>query len=139
MLNNVWTSLVNEVKATKKHYEELEATMMMTNNHLNNGISTLDARVDKGEDKHRTLHNVMEDVQATINKQQHLMYNMDKRISFYSSAVVNLEGKKAEEVKGHFDSWNNALLVKMTRSKFSSTVLLPLKKAIVTVGRVLRR
>ena len=104
MLNDVWTSLVNEVEATKKRYEELEATMTTTNNHLNDGTSTLDARVDKGEDKHRTLRNVMEDVRATVNKQQHLMYDMDKRISFYSSTVVNLEGKKAEEVKGHFDS-----------------------------------
>ena len=51
MLNDVWTSLVNEVDATKKHYEELEVAMMMTNNHLNDGISTLDARMNKGEDK----------------------------------------------------------------------------------------
>ena len=49
MLNNVWTSLVNEVEATKKHYEELEAAMMMTNDHLNDGISALDARLDQLE------------------------------------------------------------------------------------------
>ena len=103
MLNNIWTSLVNEVDATKRHYEELEATMTTTNNCLNDGISALDARVDKCEDKHRTLHNVMEDIWATVNKQQCLMYNMNKRISFYSSAVVQLEGKKAEEVKDCFD------------------------------------
>ena len=77
--------------------------MMTMNNHLNNGISTLDTRVDKCEDKHCTLCNVMEDVQAMVNKQQHLMYDMDKRISYYSSAVVQLEGKKAEEVKNRFD------------------------------------
>ena len=45
----------------------------------------------------------MEDVWATVNKQQHLMYDMDKRISFYSSSLVQLEGKKAEEVKNHFN------------------------------------
>ena len=84
MLNDVWTSLVNEVKATKKHYEELETTMTTMNDHLNDGISALDTRVDQCEDKHHTLHNVMEDVWATVNKQQHLMYDMDKRISFYS-------------------------------------------------------
>ena len=78
-------------------HEELEAAMTMMNNCLNNGISALDARVDKCEDKHRTLCNVMEDVRATINKQQHLMYDMDQRISFYSGAIVQLEGKKAEE------------------------------------------
>ena len=104
MLNNIWTSLVSEVEATKKCYEELEAAMMTMNDHLNDGISALDARVDKCEDKHRTLCNVMEDVQATINKQQRLMYDMDKRISFYSSAIVQLEGKKAEEVKDCFDA-----------------------------------
>ena len=104
MLNNIWTSLVNEVEATKKCYEELEAAMTTMNDHLNDGISTLDARVDKCEDKHRTLRNVMEDVRATVNKQQCLMYNMDKQISFYSSAIIQLEGKKAEEVKDRFDS-----------------------------------
>ena len=104
MLNNVWTSLVNKVEATKKHYEELEAAMTTTNNCFNDGISALDIRVDKCEDKHHTLCNVMEDVWATVNKQQHQVYDMDKRISFYSSAVMQLEGKKAEEVKDRFDS-----------------------------------
>ena len=103
MLNDVWTRLVNEVNTTKRHYEELEAAMTTTNNHLNDGISVLDARVGKCEDKHRTLRNVMEDVRATVDKQQCLMYDMDKRISFYSTAIVQLEGKKAEEVMDHFD------------------------------------
>ena len=76
---------------------------MMMNNCLNNRISALDARVDKCEDKHCTLRNVMEDIRAMVNKQQRLMYDMDKRISYYSSAVVQLEGKKAEEVKNHFN------------------------------------
>ena len=104
MLTDVWTSLVNEVEATKKCYKELEAAMTITNNCLNNGISALDARVGKCKDKHHTFHNVMEDIQATVNKQQCLMYDMDKRISFYSYAVIQLEGKKAEEVKDHFDT-----------------------------------
>ena len=29
MLNDVWTSLVNKVEATKKRYKELDATMMI--------------------------------------------------------------------------------------------------------------
>ena len=103
MLNDIWNGLVNDIEATKKHYKELEAAMMTMNDRLNNGISALDARVDKCEDKHCTLCNVMEDVQATVNKQQCQMYDMDKRISFYSGAVVQLEGKKAEEVKSCFD------------------------------------
>ena len=103
MLNDIWTSLVNEVDATKRCYKELEAAMTTKNNHLNDGISALDSRVEKWEDKFCSLHNVMEDVQVTINKQQCLMYNMDKWISFYSSSIVQLEGKKVEEVKDHFN------------------------------------
>ena len=104
VLNDIWNSLVNDTKATKKHYKELEAAMTTMNDRLNDGISALDTRVDKCEDKHHTLCNVMEDIRAMVNKQQHLMYDMDKRISYYSSAVVQLEGKKAEEVKNHFNA-----------------------------------
>ena len=31
------------------------------------------------------------------------MYNIDQRISFYSGSMVQLEGKKVEEVQDHFD------------------------------------
>ena len=102
MLNDAWTSLVNKVKTTMKCYEELEAAMTTINDHLNNGISALDTRVNKCEDKHRNLCNMMEDIQAMVNKQQRLMYDMDKRISFYSGAIVQLEGKRVEEVKSCF-------------------------------------
>ena len=102
MLNNIWTSLVNEVKATKKHYKELEAAMTTMNDHLNDGISALDMRLDRLEDKFRTICNVQEDVRVTINKQQCQIYNMDQWISFYSGSIIQLEGKKVEEVKAHF-------------------------------------
>ena len=39
MLNDIWTSLVSEVEATKNCYEELEAAMTTTNDRLNDGIS----------------------------------------------------------------------------------------------------
>ena len=65
MLNDVWISLVTEVKATKRCYEELEAAMMTTNNRLIGGISALDLRVDKWEDKFHALCNIMEDVVST--------------------------------------------------------------------------
>ena len=104
MLNDIWNGLVNDIEATKKWYEELEAAMTMTNDRLNDGISALDARVDKCEDKHRTLCNVMEDIWAMVNKQQRLMYNMDKRISYYSGVVIQLEGKKVEGVENRFDA-----------------------------------
>ena len=31
------------------------------------------------------------------------MYDMDQRISFYSGSIIQLEGKKVEEVKAKFD------------------------------------
>ena len=88
MLNDVWTSLVNEVNATKRCYEELEATMTTTNDCLNDGISTLDLRVDKWEDKFHVLCNIMEDIQTTVNKQQCKMYDMNQTISFYSGSII---------------------------------------------------
>ena len=70
MLSDVWTSLVNEVSATKRHYKELEATLTTTNNCLNDGISALDSRVDKWEDKFCILHNIVEDVRCRASEQR---------------------------------------------------------------------
>ena len=95
MLNDIWSNLVNKVEATKKCYEELEAAMMTTNNRLNDGISALDLRLDRLEDRFRTIRNVQEDVRTTVNKQQCQIFNMDSQISFYSGSIVQLEGKKA--------------------------------------------
>ena len=47
---------------------------------------------------------MQEDIRITINKQQRQIFNMDKQISFYSRSIVQLEGKKVEEVKAHFDA-----------------------------------
>ena len=47
---------------------------------------------------------MQEDIQATVNKQQRLIYNMDQRISFYNRSIIQLEGKKAEEVKDCLDA-----------------------------------
>ena len=104
MLNNIWSNLVNEVEAAKKRYEELETAMTTTNDRLNDGISALDARLDRLEDKFRTIRNVQEDICITVNKQQRQILDMDSRISFYSGFIVQLEGKKAEEVKARFDA-----------------------------------
>ena len=104
MLNDIWSNLVDEVEASKKRYEELETAMTTTNDRLNDGISALDARLDRLEDRFRVYRNVQEDIRATVNKQQHTIYDMDKRISFYSGSIVQLEGKKAEEVKARFDA-----------------------------------
>ena len=79
MLNDIWSNLVNEVEAPKKCYKELEAAMTTMNDHLNNRISALDARLDHLEDRFRVIHNVQDDVRTTVNKQQRTIYNMDKR------------------------------------------------------------
>ena len=94
MLNDVWNSLVNKVKATKKHYNDLKAAATMTNDCLNNGLLVLLDQVDKLEDKFHTIHNCFEDIQVTLNNQQHKMYDMDQQISFYSGSIIQLEGKK---------------------------------------------
>ena len=78
--------------------------MTITNDRLNDGISALDARLDRLEDRFRVIHNVQDNVRTTINKQQCQIFDMDSRISFYSGSIVQLEGKKAEEVKAHFDA-----------------------------------
>ena len=104
MLNDIWSNLVDEVEAAKKCYEELEAAMTITDDCLNDRILALDTRLDRLEDRFRTICNVQDDVHTTVNKQQRQIYNMDSRISFYSGSIVQLEGKKAEEVKAHFDA-----------------------------------
>ena len=104
MLNNIWSNLVNEVEAAKKRHEELEGAMTITNNRLNDGISALDVRLDRLEDRFRIVCNVQDDVRTTVNKQQRQIHDMDSRISFYSGSIVQLEGKKAEEVQARFDA-----------------------------------
>ena len=103
MLNDIWSNLVNEVESAKKRHEELEGAMTITNDRLNNGILALDARLDRLEDRFRTICNMQDDVHTTVNKQQRQIFDMDSRISFYSGSIVQLEGKKAEEVKARFD------------------------------------
>ena len=104
MLNNIWSNLVNEVEAAKKCHEELEGAMMIMNDRLNDGISALDARLDRLEDRFRVIRNVQDDVHTTVDKQQRQIFDMDSRISFHSRSIVQLEGKKAEEVQARFDA-----------------------------------
>ena len=104
MLNDIWSNLVNEVKSAKKRHKELEGTMTITNDRLNDGISALDTRLDRLEDRFQTIRNVQDDVRTTVNKRQCQIFDMDSRISFHSGSIVQLEGKKAEEVQAHFDA-----------------------------------
>ena len=139
MLNDIWSNLVNKVKAAKKRHKELESAMTITNDCLNDGISALDVRLDRLEDRFRVIRNVQDDVRTTVNKQQRQIFDMGSRISFYSRSIVQLEGKKVEEVKARFDGWNNVSLVRMTRSKSFSTVLLPPRRVVVVAERALLR
>ena len=120
MLNDIWSNLVNEVKSAKKRHEELEGAMKITNDRLNDGTLALDARLDRLEDRFRTIRNVQDDVRTTINKQQRQIFDMDSRISFHSGSIVQLEGKKAEEVQVCF----NALEQRITGQDDQIKVLL---------------
>ena len=71
---------------------------MTTNNHLNDGLSALLDRVDKLEGKFGTIHNCYKDLWVQFNKQQHTIYNMNKRISFCSQSIIKLENEKAQAV-----------------------------------------
>ena len=104
MLNDIWSNLVNEVESAKKRHKELEGAMTITNDRLNNGILALDVRLDRLEDRLQTIRNVQDDVRTTVNKQQRQIFDMDSRISFHSGSIVQLEGKKAEEVQARFDA-----------------------------------
>ena len=104
MLNDIWSNLVNEVEAAKKRHEELEGAMTITNDRLNDGILALGVRLDRLEDRFRTTRNVQDNVRTTVNKQQRQIFDMDSRISFHSGSIVQLEGKKAEEVQARFDA-----------------------------------
>ena len=103
MLNNVWNSLVNKVKATKKCCDNLEGSMIQANNNLNDGVSALIERVDKLEGKFCTIHNCHEDLCVKFNDQQCTIYGMDKQISFYSQSIVKLENEKAQAVDCWFE------------------------------------
>ena len=103
MLNDVWNSLVSKVEATKKHYNDLEASMVTMSNHLNDGLLALLDQVNKLEDKFHNLHSCYEDLWVQFNKQQCTIYNMDKRISFYSQSIIKLENKKAQAIECQFE------------------------------------
>ena len=78
--------------------------MTTANDHLNDGISALNTRFDQLEDSFRTIRNIQEDIRVTVNKQQRQIFDMDSQFSFYSGSIVQLEGKKAEEVKACFNA-----------------------------------
>ena len=84
MLNDIWNGLVNDIEGTKKWCDDPKGGMVEANTCLNDRILALIDRVDKLEGKFHTIHNFYEDLCVKFNNQQHTIYDMDKRISFYS-------------------------------------------------------
>ena len=104
MLNDVWSDLVNEVEAIKKHCDDLEGSMVQANNCLNNGISSLIKRVDKLETKYHAIEDCYDALVIKSCEQASMIYNMDKHISFYSQSIVKLENEKVQTVDHRFDN-----------------------------------
>ena len=104
MLNDIWNGLVNDVKSTKRRFDELEAASMTTNERLNDGLSAMLKSVDKLEIKGHSLQAMYDDMRALVNVQEHRIQDLDNKVNFYSQSLVKLEGKKAERVKDRIDS-----------------------------------
>ena len=104
MLNDIWNGLVNEVETVKRHYNELETTLMTANECLNNGLSAVIKSVDALETKGRSLHNMYNNMQVMVNAQEHKICDLDNKINFYSQSLIKLEGEKAEKVKDRLDA-----------------------------------
>ena len=139
MLNDVWNHLVNKVEATKKHCDDLEGSMVQANDRLNNRISALIERVDKLEGKFHTIHNCYEDPQVQFNKQQCTIYDMGKRISFYSQSVVKLENEKAQAVDCWFEELEHLVAGQDDQAKGLQACLTIAERGPVVVGRRLLR
>ena len=70
MLNDVWSGLVNEVEATKKHYEDLEGNAIQANGHLIDGIDALIKRVEELGKKSQAIDHFYNNLHNTFTKQQ---------------------------------------------------------------------
>ena len=98
-MNDIWNGLVNDVKNTKRRFDELEAALMATNDCLNNGLSAVLKSVDKLEVKGRSLQAMYDDMRTLVNAQERRIQDLDNKVNFYSQSLVKLEGEKAERVK----------------------------------------
>ena len=104
LLNDIWNGLVNDVENTKRRFDELEGASMVTNNHLNDGLSAVLKSVDKLEIKGRSLQAMYDNMRTLVNAQEHRIRDLDNKVNFYSQSLVKLEGEKAERVKDRIDS-----------------------------------
>ena len=104
MLNDIWNGLVNDVKNTKRRFDELEAASMTTNDCLNDGLSAMIKSMDKLETKGCSLQAMCNDMWILVNAQECRVWDLDNKVNFYSQSLVKLEGKKAKWVKACIDS-----------------------------------
>ena len=104
MLNNIWNGLVNDIKNTKRRFNELEAALTVTNECLNNGLSAVIKSMDKLETKGHSLRAMYNDLWTLVNVQECKIRDLDNKVNFYSQLLVKLEGKKAKRVKDHINS-----------------------------------
>ena len=89
-ISDVWSSVVNDLKATK---DELKASKDEVKGIYEKLV------VNQGRLSHKYDHllNVLKGVESTIHTQE-------QQISYYSCKVVSLENKKAEAVKAKFST-----------------------------------
>ena len=99
MLNDIWNSLVNDIKNTKRCFNELEAASTVTNEHLNDGLLAVLKSVDKLETKGRSLQAMYDNMWILVNVQECRIWELDNKVNFYSQSLVKLEGEKAEWVR----------------------------------------
>ena len=104
MLNDVWNGLVNNIENTKRGFDVLEAALVVTNEHLNDGLSAVIDSMDKLETKGRSLRAMYDDMRTLVNAQERKIQDLDNKVNFYSQSLVKLEGEKAERVKDRIDS-----------------------------------
>ena len=77
---------------------------MVTNEHLNDGLSAVLKSMDKLEIKGCSLQAMYDDMWILVNAQEHRIWDLDNKVNFYSQLLVKLEGEKAERVKDRIDS-----------------------------------
>ena len=112
---------------------------MATNERLNDGLSAVLKSVNKLEIKGRSLQAMYDDMRILVNAQERRIRDLDNKVNFYSQSLVKLEGEKADGSRIVSTLWNNALQVKMTKSRCCSIVWLLPRKVVAAVGRVLLR
>ena len=104
MLNDVWNGLVNDIKNTKRCFNELEAALTATNEHLNDGLLAVLKSMDKLETKGCSLQAMYNNMWILVNVQEHRIRDLDNKVNFYSQSLVKLEGEKAEWVRDCINS-----------------------------------